>query len=156
MFRDEPMKTIFVAVSSMFTFLFGAFDLPIQILLVLVVLDFITGIAKAYCTKTLSSDIGTKGLIKKSSIFIVLIVGVLADKLLGTNEIIRTIVAYFYIANESISILENLATLGMPIPKKLIEALAKVKELGGETAVKDITEIKKDETQSEDETKKEE
>ena len=135
----EHIDKVFVGIATGGTFLFGTFDLPIQILLVLIVTDYITGITKGYITKQLNSSTGANGLIKKAMTFVVLIVAVLADRLLGTEFIIRVAVCYFYVFNESISILENLGEIGVPIPKKLMDALSKIKDLGGDVYKKDST-----------------
>ena len=84
---------------------------------------------KGYVLKQLSSDVGLRGLAKKAVILIVLIVAVCLDRLLNTgNWVFRTLVCYFYIANESISLLENCSALGLPIPEQLVDALAQLKE----------------------------
>lgn len=82
------------------------------------ILDYITGVLKAYINKTVSSDVGLKGIARKSLILVVLIVVVLLDRLLNAETwVFRTLIAYFYIANEGISLLENCAGLDLPIPK---------------------------------------
>ena len=122
---------IFVGLASTLTFLLGAFDTPLQILVTFIFIDYITGITRGYITKTLSSEIGSKGLVKKGSIFLVLIMAVSLDRLLGDKSLLRTMVAYFYIFNEGISLLENLSQMGVPVPSKLKDALTKVNDLSG-------------------------
>lgn len=78
--------------------------------------------------KELSSDIGFKGLKKKFTIIIILILAVALDRLLGQGWIFRTLVIYFYIAMEGISILENATILGVPFPTKLKDVLVQLKE----------------------------
>ena len=91
-------------------------------------LDYATGVLRAWINKEVSSDIGLKG-IEKTVIFIVLIVAVLLDRLLNTGTwVFRTLICYFYIANEGISLLENCAGLGLPIPEKLKDALVQLKD----------------------------
>ena len=89
------------------------------------ILDYITGVIYAYVIKTLNSEIGFKGLIKKCMILAVLVVGVALDRMLGNDGtwVFRTLVCYFYIANEGISLLENISNLGVPIPNKIKNAL---------------------------------
>lgn len=88
------------------------------------ILDYITGVIWAYIQKNLNSEVGFKGLVKKCTILIVLIVGAMLDRLLNSGEwVFRTLVAYFYIANEGISLLENISNLGVPIPAKIKDAL---------------------------------
>ena len=84
---------------------------------------------RAIINKEVSSDTGLKGIARKTVILIVLIVAVLLDRLLNTGTwVFRTLVCYFYIANEGISLLENCAGLGLPIPEKLKDVLIQLKE----------------------------
>ncbi|EOU1878273.1 phage holin family protein [Clostridium perfringens] len=125
----DYLKIGIVATGTLFTWLLGAWDTPLVILIVLMALDYITGITKAYVNKDLSSNIGLKGIARKGVIFTILIVAVMLDRLLNTgNWIFRTLVCYFYIANEGISIIENASELGVPVPSKLKNALIQLKE----------------------------
>lgn len=111
------------------TWLFGAWDTTLTVLVCFMVIDYLTGVIRAYVTKELSSDIGLKGIARKSLILIVLIVGVMLDRLINNGTwIFRTLIAYFYISNEGISLLENCIGLGLPVPEKLKEALIQLKE----------------------------
>lgn len=111
------------------TWLFGTWDTAIMVLVTFMALDYLTGIVRAYINKEVSSAVGLKGIAKKAVIFVVLIVAVLLDRLLNTGTwVFRTLICYFYIANEGISLLENCAGLGLPIPDKLKDALAQLKE----------------------------
>ena len=93
------------------------------------VLDYMTGVLRGYVNKELSSDVGLKGIARKAVIFVVLIVAVSLDRLLNTGTwLFRTLVCYFYIANEGLSLLENAISLGVPVPPKLKEALAQLKD----------------------------
>ena len=117
------------AIGTWLTWLFGTWDTAIGVLIVFMVLDYCTGLLRAYINKEVSSDVGLKGIARKAVIFIVLIVAVLLDRLLNTGSwVFRTLICYFYIANEGISLLENCAGLGLPIPDKLKEALAQLKD----------------------------
>ena len=78
----------------------------------------------AYLTDQLNSEVGFKGLVKKCMILVVLIIGVMLDRIVGNGTwVFRTLVAYFYIANEGISLLENVGNIGIPIPNKIRNAL---------------------------------
>ena len=117
------------AIGTWLTWLFGTWDTAIGVLIVFMVLDYCTGLLRAYINKEVSSDVGLKGIARKAVIFIVLIVAVLLDRLLNAGSwIFRTLICYFYIANEGISLLENCAGLGLPIPDKLKDALAQLKD----------------------------
>ena len=123
------LRYIVAAIGTSFTWLFGAWDLALTILIIFMVFDYITGFLKGYVNKELSSDIGLKGLARKAVILIVLIVAVCLDRLLNTGSwIFRTLVAYFYIANEGLSLLENCAALGAPVPTQITDALAQLKD----------------------------
>ena len=127
--KENIIKTIIAAVGTTLTWLFGAWDTALIVVIAFMVLDYITGLIKAYVNKVISSDVGLKGIARKSLILIVLIVAVMLDRLLNTGTwLFRTLVCYFYIANEGISLLENCAQLGLPIPDKLKEALVQLKE----------------------------
>lgn len=118
-----------IALGTGFTWLFGAWDMPLITLVIFMALDYLTGVIRGYINKELSSDVGLKGIARKGVIFVVLIVAVLLDRLLNTGIwFFRTLVCYFYIANEGISLLENCASLGAPIPDKLKDALIQLRE----------------------------
>ena len=92
-------------------------------------LDYITGLIKGWNTKKLSSYTAGMGIAKKSLVLVILIVAVLLDRLLNTGAwVFRTLVAYFYIANEGISVLENCSELGLPIPQKIKDTLIQLKD----------------------------
>lgn len=125
----EYFRIIVAMIGTGLTWLFGTWDKALAILILFIILDYITGVIKGYVKKELSSDIGLHGIARKAVILIVLIVAVALDRLLDTgNWVFRTLVCYFYIANEGISLLENCAALGLPIPEKLKDALAQLKD----------------------------
>ena len=123
------IKGVVISVGTGLTWFLGTWDMALKVLVCFMVLDYITGVLRAYVNKEVSSSVGLKGIARKAVIFVVLIVAVLLDRLLNTgNWVFRTLICYFYIANESISLLENCAGLGLPIPDKLKEALSQLKE----------------------------
>ena len=125
----DYIKLLVIALGTGFTWLFGVWDIPLIVLVVFMVLDQLTGVIRGYVNKELSSDVGLKGIARKCVILIILIVAVMLDRLLNTGSwMFRTMVAYFYIANEGISLLENCASLGAPIPEGLKNALIQLKE----------------------------
>lgn len=114
---------------SVVTFLIGKIDISIMILASFMIFDYLSGVIKAIKNKQLNSKIGFEGLLKKICIFIILIVANLLDLLLGNDNLMfRSIVIYFYISNEGISILENLCEMNVPIPEKIKEILLSIKE----------------------------
>ncbi|QAA35228.1 phage holin family protein [Clostridium manihotivorum] len=135
--KQNIITSIIAAIGTSITWIFGMWDTALMVLIAFMVLDYATGVIKAYISKVISSDIGFKGIAKKSVIFIVLIVAVLLDKLLNAGTwVFRTLVCYFYIANEGISLLENCVALGLPIPEQLQNALVQLKD-GNKKAVND-------------------
>ena len=123
------LKFATMGIGTGLTWLFGAWDTALLVLVAFIVMDYSTGLIRAYVNKEVSSDVGLRGIARKAVIFIVLIVAVLLDRLLNTGSwVFRTLICYFYIANEGISLLENCAGLGLPIPDKLKEALAQLKD----------------------------
>lgn len=122
-------KIIIAALGTGITWLFGTWDTALIVLVSFMALDYLTGVLRAIVNKEVSSDTGLKGIARKTVIFIVLIVAVLLDRLLNTGTwVFRTLICYFYIANEGISLLENCAGLGLPIPDKLKDALVQLKD----------------------------
>ena len=123
------LKGVVAIVGTVLTWLFGAWDTALMVLVCFMALDYCTGVIRAFINKEVSSDIGLKGIARKAVILIVLIVAVLLDRLLNTGTwVFRTIVCYFYIANEGISLLENCAGLGLPVPESIQNALVQLKD----------------------------
>ena len=105
----------------------GGYDDILRVLVILVVLDYITGVLKAISTKTLSSSVGFKGLVKKILIFAVVATAVSVQIIVGDTVPLREIVIIFFICNEAISLLEN-ASEFIPIPAQLREVLIQLRE----------------------------
>ena len=128
------MKHLISNVSSVilttFIYLVGGFDIAIQSLLIVIVIDYLTGIASAIYNKELSSKMGFKGIIKKFSYLLVVALSVVIDNLLGQSGLIRSLVIYFFVANDGLSIIENMAEMNIKLPQKLIDALEQIKKKG--------------------------
>ena len=109
--------------------LFGGFDEMLQAILILMVLDYSTGIIAAWMSPNtkLDSQRGFQGIGKKVVMLCMIALGYVIGHITGQNEI-RDIVIWFYIGNESLSILENVVNAGVPVPNKLKENLAKFTE----------------------------
>lgn len=117
---------IFAVIGTVIAKALGGWDLALQVLVAMVVLDYITGVVIAILEKKLSSEVGFRGLFKKILIFALVYVAALADQ--ATNaDILRIITIMFYIANEGISILENAGKLGVPYPAQLKNILIQLK-----------------------------
>ncbi|MGN0553401.1 MAG: holin family protein [Oscillospiraceae bacterium] len=126
---SDLAKGIMAFFCAVFGYLFGEFDGIMTALIALIVLDYITGIIAAAVEKKLSSEIGAKGIAKKMIMLLTVAVANVVDvSVIGEGNVLRSVAAIFYIANEGISLLENGARLGVPIPKKLIDVLVQLKD----------------------------
>ena len=123
------IKHIFAIIGFIAGMVWGTMDSLFIALLIFVVIDYITGVIVAIFTKTLSSEVGFKGIAKKVCIFILVAVGNIIDVyVIGSGASVRTMVIFFYLANEGISILENAAVIGLPIPEKLRDILKNMED----------------------------
>ncbi|MDZ5725245.1 phage holin family protein [Acetobacterium sp. K1/6] len=130
------MKTIltvlprcFAVLGSVIGFLLGGFDGYLYTLLGLILIDYLTGLVLAAAKRQVSSQIGFVGIMKKMLILVMVALGHLLDvNLLGGGAALRTAVIFFYAANEGISITENLAALGFPMPQQLKRVLKQLRE----------------------------
>ncbi|GAB2547053.1 phage holin family protein [Gracilibacillus alcaliphilus] len=126
------IQTLITLIGGWIGWLLGGIDGFLYTLIVFVILDYITGIMVGIIQRELSSEIGTKGIFKKILIFIlVAIANIIDSRLIGDSSVIRTAVIFFYLSNEGISILENAARIGLPIPQKLKNVLAQLRDKGG-------------------------
>ena len=121
-FKDI-VKYVAAIGGSIVTYLFGGWSALIQILVAFVVIDYVTGVLAAGVRGEISSSVGGRGIARKVLIFILVACGHLVDIALGTSEIVRNAVIYFYIANELFSILENAGNIGLPVPDILKNAV---------------------------------
>ncbi len=123
------IKAIFTAIGGYLGYVLGGHDSFLYALVAFVVIDYITGIMLGIIRKELSSEIGFKGIFKKVMIFLMVAIGQTIDAhLIKNGGAIRTAVIFFYISNEGISILENSANIGLPIPEKLKDILIQLKD----------------------------
>lgn len=116
----NSIQLVFTAVGGWLGYFLGGCDGLLYTLLAFVILDYLTGIMCAIVDKKLSSEIGFRGIFKKVLIFVLVGVGHLMDlQILGAAGVLRTAVIFFYLSNEGVSLVENAAHLGLPIPAKL-------------------------------------
>ena len=124
---DKIVNVIIADVATVIVYIFGGLDVALQCLLVAIAIDYISGLIKAYETRTLSSKIGMHGILKKVGLLAVVALAVVIDRITGNSGDIRTLVIYYFVANEGLSILENLAAAGVPIPEFVTKALKVLK-----------------------------
>lgn len=124
----EIYNSIIAIILTTFVYLVGELDVAMICLLVSIVLDYISGVIKAYVTKQLSSKTGFRGIVKKVAILIIVMLAVLVDRVTGDTGAIRTLVIYYFVANEGLSIIENLGQSGVPIPQSIKKALKALKK----------------------------
>jgi toxin secretion/phage lysis holin len=138
--ENNAMKQIWSGIQIAFTafggflgWFLGGVDGFLYALIAFTVIDYITGVMCAITDKNLSSSIGFKGICRKVLIFTLVGIGNIVDVyVLGQGGVLRTAVIFFYLSNEGVSILENSAHLGLPIPEKLKEVLEQLHERGGD------------------------
>ena len=114
------IQLIFTAVGGWLGWFLGGCDGLLYALLIFVTLDYLTGVMCAVADHKLSSEVGFKGICRKVLIFLLVGIGHILDThVIGTGSVLRTAVIFFYISNEGVSLVENAAHLGLPIPEKL-------------------------------------
>ena len=126
------IQIAFTALGGFLGWFLGGADGFLYALIAFVVIDYITGVMCAISDKSLSSEVGFRGICRKVLIFILVGVGNLLDVyILGEAGVLRTAVIFFYLSNEGVSLLENASRLGLPIPEKLKEILQQLHNKGG-------------------------
>ncbi|HFI0253684.1 TPA: holin family protein [Streptococcus suis] len=122
-------KILFSMIGGLIGSLFGELDGILYVLLVFIIIDYLTGIFAAVVEKQLSSSIGFRGIFKKIAILFLVSLGHLIDTaIIKQGGTIRTMVIFFYLSNEGLSILENTVRIGLPIPEKLQAILKQINE----------------------------
>lgn len=120
-------QVVFAAVGGGIGWFFGELDGFFYALLAFVVIDYLTGLMCAITDRSLSSEVGFKGIFRKVLIFVMVGAGHILDaQVIGTGDALRTAVIFFYISNEGVSLLENAAHIGLPVPEKLKAVLAQL------------------------------
>ena len=120
----NTIQLIFAAVGGWLGWFLGGCDGLLYALIAFVVIDYITGVMCAVSDHSLSSEVGFKGIARKVLIFLLVGIGHILDtQVIGSGSVLRTAVIFFYISNEGVSLVENAAHLGLPIPEKLKDVL---------------------------------
>lgn len=121
------VQVMFAAVGGGIGWFFGELDGFFYALLAFVVIDYLTGVMCAIADRSLSSEVGFRGIFRKVLIFVMVGAGHILDaQVIGSGDALRTAVIFFYISNEGVSLLENAAHIGLPVPEKLKEVLAQL------------------------------
>ena len=123
----NTIQLAFAAVGGWLGYFLGGCDGLLYALIAFVAIDYITGVMCAISDQTLSSEVGFKGICRKVLIFLLVGIGNIIDvQVLGSPGVLRTAVIFFYLSNEGVSLLENAAHLGLPVPdaiKTVLEQL---------------------------------
>lgn len=123
------VKLFFASMGGALGAVLGGWDGFLYALIVFVAIDYLTGVMVAVLNKELSSEVGFRGIFKKIIIFALVAIGYIIDEqIIGEGSVVRTAVIFFYLSNEGISILENVAIIGLPVPKKLKDVLEQLQE----------------------------
>lgn len=132
----NTIQLVFAAVGGWLGYFLGGCDGLLYALIAFVAIDYITGVMCAISEKTLSSEVGFKGICRKVLIFLLVGIGHIVDaQVIGSGGVLRTAVIFFYLSNEGVSLIENAAHLGLPVPDKLkavLEQLHDRAEKGGD------------------------
>ena len=132
----NSVQLIFTAVGGWLGYFLGGSDGLLYALIVFVVIDYLTGVMCAVNDKTLSSEVGFRGICRKLLIFLMVgIANILDVHIIGTGSVLRTAAIFFYISNEGISLLENAAHLGLPVPEKIKKVLEQLHNKAEEDVV---------------------
>lgn len=116
----NTIQLMFTAVGGWLGWFLGGCDGLLYALIAFVVIDYITGVMCAINDQSLSSEVGFRGICRKVLIFLMVgIANILDVNVIGTGSVLRTAVIFFYISNEGVSLMENVAHLGLPVPEKI-------------------------------------
>ena len=132
----NTVQCVFAAVGGWLGYFLGGCDGLLITLVVFAAVDYITGVMCAIADQKLSSEVGFRGICRKVLIFFLVgIANILDVEVIGIGSVLRTAIIFFYLSNEGVSLLENAAHLGLPVPTKLKDVLAQLHdraEEGGE------------------------
>ena len=121
------IQMVFAAIGGWLGWFLGGCDGLLIALVVFVAIDYVTGVMCAVSDKKLSSEVGFKGICRKVLIFLLVGIANIVDvQVIGTGSVLRTAVIFFYLSNEGVSLLENSAHLGLPVPEKMKDILAQL------------------------------
>lgn len=128
----NTIQLVFAAIGGWLGYFLGGCDGLLIALVVFVVVDYLTGVMCAIADHKLSSAVGFKGICRKVLIFLLVGIGNILDvQVIRSGSVLRTAVIFFYISNEGVSLVENAAHLGLPVPDKLKDVLEQLHDRDG-------------------------
>lgn len=128
------IQMVFAAVGAWLGYYLGGCDGLLLALVAFAAADYLTGVMCAVSDRKLSSNVGFKGICRKVLIFLLVgIANILDVHVIGTGSVLRTAVIFFYISNEGVSLLENAAHLGLPVPEKIKAVLEQLHDRAEKT-----------------------
>lgn len=128
------VQMVFAGVGGWLGYFLGGNDGLLIALVLFAAVDYLTGVMCAVSDKVLSSNVGFKGICRKVLIFLLVgIANILDVHVIGTGSVLRTAVIFFYISNEGVSLLENAAHLGLPVPEKIKAVLEQLHDRAEKT-----------------------
>ena len=128
------IQMVFAAVGGWLGYYLGGCDGLLLALVAFAAADYLTGVMCAVSDRKLSSNVGFKGICRKVLIFLLVVIANILDiHVIGTGSVLRTAVIFFYISNEGVSLLENAAHLGLPVPGKIKAVLEQLHDRAEKT-----------------------
>ena len=129
--KEFSLSTFIATIGTIISAYLGGWDAALNVLVVLMVIDYVTGFLGAIKNKKVDSEIMFWGGVRKGIILAVVAVAVLLDQMVGNaSPILRTLAIYFYVAREGVSVTENLGILGVPLPPGISRVLSQLQEKG--------------------------
>ena len=129
--KEFSLSTVIAAIGTIISAYLGGWDAALNVLVVLMVIDYVTGFLGAIKNKKVDSEIMFWGGLRKGIILAVVVLAVLLDEMVGNPApILRTLAIYFYVAREGVSVTENLGILGVPLPPGISRVLSQLQEKG--------------------------
>lgn len=133
----NTIQLVFTGIGGWLGYFLGGCDGLLYALIAFVVIDYVTGVMCAINNHTLSSEVGFRGICRKVLIFLLVgIANILDVNIIGSGSVLRTAVIFFYISNEGVSLMENAAHLGLPVPEKIKAVLEQLHDRAEDKEVK--------------------
>ena len=132
----ELINFVIATFLDIVVYLLGGIDAAMAALLIFIVFDYITGLTAACIAGEVSSKQGFKGILKKILVLVLVAVSVRIDELTNSGGVLRTLVIYYFVSNEGLSIIENLGKVGVPIPQVLKRAIKELRKESNQNAKK--------------------